>query len=96
MAASQPVASLEGGKAVVDLLPLANVVLGKNTIVGITMDLSESRTIRQDCSKLKVNLIQVTLDVIWIIRCHIFVLFVMADVWQLAGELIVISRLHQE
>ena len=30
MAASQPVASLEGGKAVVDLLPLANVVLGKN------------------------------------------------------------------
>ena len=30
MAASQPVTSLESGKAVVDLLPLANVVLGKN------------------------------------------------------------------
>ena len=57
------------------------------------------------CTRLKVNictmlilnyLIQVTLDVIWIIRCHIFVLFVMADVWQLAGELIVIRMLHQE
>ena len=41
-------------------------------------------------------LIQVTLDVIWIFRCHIFVLFVMADVWQLAGELVIIVMLHQK
>ena len=41
-------------------------------------------------------LIQVTFDVIWIFRCHIFVLFVMAELRQWAGELVIFLRLHQE